>query len=115
VLNVIKTFRKIIKEHTVELFEREGNRRRLKARLLFVDGSVLYIKEYYFGRQRKYTYHWTNAAGELIIRWDNAPHWPDVETFPHHKHVGSPVNVQPSLETDLADVLTVIKSKIAVT
>ena len=23
---------------------------------------------------------------ELIVRWDNAPHYPELETFPHHYH-----------------------------
>jgi len=115
VLNVVRAFRAIIKDFAVELFEREGNRRRLKARLIFFDGSTLHVKEYYFGDQRKYAYHWMNTKGELIIRWDNASHWPGIKTFPHHKHVGSVDNVQPSLETGLVEVLTAIKEKISAT
>ncbi len=38
-----------------------------------------------------YRYHYQTAEGELIRRWDNAPHHPDVETFPHHVHVGDEV------------------------
>ena len=26
-------------------------------------------------------------AGHLILRYDNAPHHPEVGTFPHHKHL----------------------------
>jgi hypothetical protein len=30
---------------------------------------------------------------KLKIRWDNAPHWESVSTFPHHKHVESVKNI----------------------
>ena len=36
-------------------------------------------------REEKYSYHWQEKNGRLIIRWDNAPHQ-KVKTFPHHKH-----------------------------
>ena len=26
--------------------------------------------------------------GQLIIRWDNAPHHKQIQTYPHHKHLG---------------------------
>jgi len=50
--------------------------------------------------------------GNLITRWNNAPHHKDIETFPHHKHVGSKDNVQPSKEISLEDILGVIEEKI---
>jgi hypothetical protein len=49
-----------------------------------------------------------------IIRWDNAPHFPAITTFPHHFHnikgevVASPL--QGSVFEDLDDVLKNIKS-----
>jgi len=44
--------------------------------------------------------------GNLIMRWDNQPHWRDIRTFPHHKHKGD--EVQESKERNLADVLEFI-------
>jgi hypothetical protein len=38
------------------------------------------------------------------VRWDNAPDW-DVETFPHHKHIGEQGNVTASYERTLEQVL----------
>ena len=35
-----------------------------------------------------YSYHWTDAHGNLIYRWDNAPHHPGMSGFPHHYHAG---------------------------
>ena len=37
----------------------------------------------------KYRHHWQNADSRLVKRWDNAPHHPEVDTFPHHLHHGT--------------------------
>ena len=66
----------------------------LRARLTLVDGSRLEFSEY---MQRSpvgeiavitYSYHWANADNELITRWDNTPHFPDLPGFPDHIHDG---------------------------
>jgi hypothetical protein len=36
-----------------------------------------------------YSYHWADTDGNLIRRWDNTPHFPDLPGFPHHIHDGS--------------------------
>ncbi len=36
----------------------------------------------------KYRHHWQASTGKLIKRWDNAPHHPEVDTFPDHLHDG---------------------------
>jgi len=66
----------------------------LRARLLIFDGTMLEFSEYV---QRSpdsrinvatYSYHWAEANGDLIRRWDNTPHFPDLPGFPHHIHDG---------------------------
>jgi hypothetical protein len=37
----------------------------------------------------KYRHHWQDRNGLLIKRWDNAPHYRAIETFPHHLHDGA--------------------------
>lgn len=51
----------------------------------------------------KYSYHWEDDRGQLRCRWDNAPHWPDIPTHPHHKHIksGNKIFVEPSKGGDL--------------
>ncbi|MCE7736574.1 MAG: hypothetical protein GPJ54_16955, partial [Candidatus Heimdallarchaeota archaeon] len=45
------------------------------------------IFEYYInGVISNYRYHIMDVEGKLLVRWDNAPHFPDLENFPHHKH-----------------------------
>ena len=46
----------------------------------------------------------------MIKRWDNAPDW-EVETFPHHLHIGE--EVVSSYDRSLEKVLKVIGEKIA--
>ena len=35
----------------------------------------------------KYRFHLMNVNDEMIFRYDNAPHHPEIATHPHHKHV----------------------------
>ena len=42
---------------------------------------------------KRYRHHWQSRDGQVIKRWDNAPHHPEIDTFPHHLHDGSESNV----------------------
>jgi len=98
--------------YRVARYEHEGPLLRINLSLELVDGSTLYVKEYRFSDgSRKYSFHWVDADGGLIIRWDNAEHWPDIATFPHHKHLGTEALPRPSTETSLDAVLQVIAEK----
>jgi len=44
-----------------------------------------------------------DKSGNIITRWDNAEHWKNIETFPHHLHKGD--EVFSSREVTLDDVL----------
>ena len=75
------------------------------------DGTNLRVTEQWQGDAlRRYSYYWLTADDELEIGWDNAPHHVRLENFPHHKHIGNQSNLQPSHETCLEDVMTVILS-----
>jgi len=34
-----------------------------------------------------YAYHYQDSSDNLIFRYDNAPHHPEISTHPHHKHI----------------------------
>ena len=34
----------------------------------------------------KYSFHWQDEQAQLIRRWDNAPHYPNLPSAPHHIH-----------------------------
>ncbi len=108
-LNLLKKHMPPITGWYVDLYEREGSIFRFKAVVFLEDRSKLHVKEYRFQDQsRKYSYHWEDSDGNLIIRWDNAEHWKNLPTFPHHKHTSSHRNVSPSDETDLESVINAI-------
>jgi hypothetical protein len=63
-------------------------------RIILADGSFVEMTERVLEVRgtlevTKYRHHWQDANGVLIQRWDNAPHHPAIETFPHHLHEGA--------------------------
>lgn len=71
------------------LAEKRGN---LRIRLRFTDNSLLEISEAIqitgnTFQRISYRYHYQSSVGELIFRYDNAPHHPEIKTYPHHKHL----------------------------
>lgn len=52
-----------------------------------------------------YSYHWADAEQNLILRWDNTPHFPDLPGFPHHIHDGQRQVVEPGRPMSLFAVL----------
>ncbi len=84
---IIEEYSNIICDYSVSDFRRYGDAFSLVARIEFIDGSVLHIKDYLFlNGKRKYSYHWQDKKGNLISRWDNSPHHKNISTFPHHRH-----------------------------
>ncbi len=84
----------------------------IEGRLKFYDASLLEFDEVVLVWDEqvvklRYAYHYQNAAGELIFRYDNAPHYPNISTHPHHKHVGP--EVKPAQPPDLSEVLREIE------
>lgn len=111
-LPTIRKFLGIIQTYRITKFEKAGLSYKLRAQITLKDNSLLYIRETVIdGEKRKYAYHWQDEEGNLIIRWDNAPDW-DVETFPHHKHMGEQHRVVASYERTLEQVLAIIAGEI---
>ena len=80
----------------------------IKIKTELADESSLFIREYSDAYERNYSYHWQSQDGNIICRWDNAPHCPNLINFPHHKHDGG--SILPSEEMTLKDVLRIISS-----
>ena len=110
-LSSILKYRKFIKDYEVKRFRVAGDSLEIVIAVKFVDGSLLYVRDYTFGRERKYSYHWQRGA-ELLIRWDNSPHWKHLRTYPHHKHISSEKNIQESKEHNLDAVMNFIVKKL---
>jgi hypothetical protein len=81
---------------------------RVRGRLRFYDGSTLTFEEKVIKRGRSiekisYRYHYQRADGTLVFRYDNAPHHPEVSTFPDHIHIEERVGA--TEPPDLSQVL----------
>ena len=83
-----------------------GNQGYIGGTIIFKNGYSLDFVEVKNSDMRpkvKYRYQYMDAEQFLIFRYDNAPHHPDITTFPHHKHDRN--NVIASVEPTLYEVL----------
>jgi len=60
----------------------------------------------------KYSYHWQQEDGQLIKRWDNAAHHPEIITYPHHLHDGSEDFVVDYSHLDTQEILQIVAEQI---
>ncbi|AET64430.1 toxin-antitoxin system TumE family protein [Methanothrix harundinacea] len=94
----------IVEEMEVMVLVQEPGRQALRAAAKLKGGYVLFINEALGRDFRRYSYHVQKEA-KMVRRWDNAPHWPDMKTFPHHLHVESNKNVSECQEVLIGYVL----------
>ncbi len=59
-------------------------------------------------RTTKYSIHWQDADGNLLKRWDNAAHHPEISTYPHHVHEGAEEHVLAHVPCAIVDYLQII-------
>ena len=80
-----------------------------RARVRFYDVSRLFLSEDLERineremRRIEFTFHYQSEDGALIFRYDDTAHYPDLPTFPFHKHTADGVIAAEA--PDLADVL----------
>jgi hypothetical protein len=85
----------------------------LRCRVFMWDDSYLDIYElvstelgYPVRVQYAYTYV---RAGRRVFRYDNAPHHPEIVSYPHHKHIGAADRLAPADQPSLNQVLAEIE------
>ena len=86
----------------------------------FISGDVVFsddsqldfaeVKDIGEEGKKKYRYHYMDEDNNMIFRYDNAKHYPDLPTFPHHKH--TPNGVEESDEPNLDGILSEIEPKV---
>lgn len=101
----------LVVSYTIHDFRQSDTAYYLNLYCQFTDNSVLYVREYVDPNHRKYSFHWQSATGDLISRWDNAPHFPDLFTFPHHQHRASG-DVVESHNISFDEVMTCIRQQL---
>jgi hypothetical protein len=91
------------------------DRGHIRVRLTLSNGDFVEASEFFLIRstgieQQRYRYQWMDPTKtQLRKRWDNAPHFPDVETFPHHVHIEREDNVLPSTMLGILSLLALLE------
>jgi hypothetical protein len=95
-----------------------SDRANLKLRLRFYFKYLLSISEALIVVDEKitaidYRYHFQDEQNNLIFRYDNTPHFPDLSSFPHHKHLGDRVVAceQPDISQVIQDVMSFFETE----
>ena len=88
-----------------------ATRGNLRIRLRFSDQSLLDISEAILlvGEEPlwlSYRYHYQSPRTGIVFRYDNAPHHPEISSYPDHKHTEDDVVAtrHPSIEKVLEEV-----------
>ena len=83
----------LVKRLSIRKMGSSSKRGFARAVALLIDDSELHVFEYVDSDLNKisYAYHLQDQAGKLVFRYDNEPHYPELATFPHHKHVSGGV------------------------
>ncbi|NCD42625.1 MAG: hypothetical protein EOL88_11090 [Bacteroidia bacterium] len=111
-LNIEKAYPELVRTLDVIRFRQDGFTYEFVAKVELIDRSILHIRDYlFFDGSHKYAYQWQYAEGKLIARWDNARHWPNVSSYPHHVHTKDG-DVLCSNVRSLEDVLAEIQRRI---
>lgn len=85
----------------------------VRSDFIFWDGSTLAISESVdtsagYPEKTDYSYQYVRG-GQTVFRYDNAPHHPEIATFPHHKHVGAREELAPASPPTLSTVFAEIE------
>ncbi len=113
--NTLLKFHDIIVSIDSQNYEQTKQYEIYKCKITIIDGSNLRIFEKYDQSVLVYySYYWLTPLNELIIGWDCAPHHPNIDSYPHHKHVAVQQKVVSTTERNLADVLRFIKNNVLI-
>ena len=109
-LNLFEQNQELFTSWFVARYEREGSSYILQLGAVLRDGSRLEVRDYLFADgSRKYAYQWMEKDKTLRQRWDNAPHWPEIATRPHHTHLPNQECPEPSTITNIEDLLVFLQ------
>jgi len=91
----VETAVRILEDVYIERFEVEiltFDRVNLRIRIRFAQGHLLELNEAIIAENESinslgYRYHFQDDHNRLLFRYDNTPHYPKLDSFPHHKHL----------------------------
>ena len=117
-LNAVEAaFRNLLAGY-IERYEEEWltpKRVNLRIRVRFPKGQMLEWNEAVISGEGSinhlaYRYHFQDKDNRVIFRYDNTPHFPDLDSFPNHKHLSE--NVLPASRPSVMEVLGEVNQRI---
>ena len=90
----------------------------IRVRATLINGDFLEAAEYFVINDGKivtsdYHHQWMDHNKKILRRrWDSTPHFPSLDNFPHHVHIGDEANVHPGRVMNLLDLLNVLKNEL---
>jgi len=97
---------KIVNRIVFTKFDGVSNSYTLKVRAELTNGWFLDFWEHKTPKLRRYSFH-VFHGNQMLVRWDNTPHYPGLKGFPHHKHEGT--NVIESEDMTMDKILKELK------
>ena len=112
----IDNFGHIIEERSVADKMYSEGKGFIDGKLTFIDESILEfseVRDIETTGKNKYRYHYRDQYNNMIFRYDNAKHHPEIQTFPHHKHLanGTVKSDEPDIETVLYEIEKIVLKK----
>ena len=111
---ILSCDRVYVERYTEEILTPE--RVNLRLRLRFDKGYLLEIHEaVIIARQDlvhlDYRYHCQDEQNRLVFRYDSTPHFPNLASFPHHKHLPDSVIIseRPDISYVVQEVMAQLK------
>jgi hypothetical protein len=92
----------------------------IRVRASLVDGGLLEVFEYVTVSAdgtlhlKKYRYHWQDAGGNLIRRWDTAAHHRYLPHAPHHVHLSESNIEGVAKPPDVSAVIALVEAHVRV-
>jgi hypothetical protein len=106
----------VVQSHDITLDKRGPSAGYVRGVVFCADESQLNFREFVNTQPRverfTYVYHYQAADGSMVFRYDDTPHFPDLSSFQHHKHLSDGTTVlacdAPTLAQVLAEIETLV-------
>jgi len=111
VKNTLKKYAYVISSQSITEKTYSDKKGFIEGEVIFHDESKLEFTEVKDADKHpkvKYCYHYMDEKNNLVFRFDNAKHYPNL---PHHKHTSN--GVEESKKPEIVDVLSAINIEIA--
>jgi len=108
--SIIESYSHLIADYSLNEKTYSVEKGFIEGKVSFIDDSILEfaeVKNIEVKSKLKYRYHYMETNNNTIFRYDNAKHFPDLKSFPHHKHLKD--KTIDSKEPDINKILTEIE------